>query len=400
MISRRKLLLASNAAGLGALLPVGLVRAADSAVLPFDNGERPLVTYPGKRPLLRLTARPPQLETPFSIYDGDELTPNDAFFVRYHLAGSPPKIDPEAWRLSIGGAVDRPLGYSLRELKSAFKPMEYTAVLQCSGNGRGFSTPRVAGGQAGNGLMGNARWTGVPLRALLEKAGVKPSATQVSFNGADRPPHPGIPDFVKTLQLDHAADGQVMLAYAMNGESLPLLNGYPLRLIVPGWYGTYWIKHLTDIVVLDRPAEAFWMDKAYRVPATDCACVPAGGPAGQTVPISRMNVRSFVSSHADGASTKRGKVRLSGFAFDGGAGIRRVDVSTDDGRTWRPARLGPDRGGYAFRGWSAAVELLPGEHAIRVRAENNLGAGQPMSALWNPSGYMRNGVETVRLRVL
>jgi len=392
MISRRKQLLASNAAGLGALLPAGLARAADTAVLPFENGERPLVTYPGKRPLLRLTARPPQLETPLSVFDGDELTPNDAFFVRYHLAGSPPRIDPEAWRLSIGGAVDRPLSYSLQQLKSAFKPIEYTAVLQCSGNGRGFSMPRVAGGQAGNGLMGNARWTGVPLRALLEQAGVKPSATQVSFNGADRPPHPGIPDFVKTLQLDHAADGEVMLAYAMNGEGLPLLNGYPLRLIVPGWYGTYWIKHLTDIVVLDRPAEAFWMDKAYRVPASE--------PAGATVPISRMNVRSFVTSHADGASAKRGKTRLAGSAFDGGAGIRSVEVSTDGGQTWRPARLGPDKGRYAFRGWSAVVELPPGEHAIRVRAENNLGAGQPMAAVWNPSGYMRNVVETLRLRVV
>ena len=179
------------------------------------------------------------------------FTPNDAFFVRYHLADIPPKIDPEAFRLNIQGKVDTPLSLSVAELKSGFEPVELAAVNQCSGNSRGFFEPRVAGGQLANGAMGNARWKGVPLKALLGKAGVQAGAVQVSFQGLDRPVLPETPTFIKALDLDHALDGEVMIAYAMNGEDLPWLNGFPIRLVVPGCYGTYWVKHLNEITVLD-----------------------------------------------------------------------------------------------------------------------------------------------------
>ncbi|MBM3575762.1 MAG: oxidase, partial [Alphaproteobacteria bacterium] len=218
--------------------------ATDFIELPFANGRRPLVAYPGKRPLIQLTARPPQLETPFDVFDEDVLTPNDAFFVRYHLADIPLSIDPENFTLNIKGRVDRPMSLSLQELKSKFEPIEIVAVNQCSGNSRGFFEPRVAGGQLANGAMGNARWKGVSLRALLDRAGVQAGAKDVTFGGLDGPVLPETPDFAKALDLDHARDGEVMVAYAMNGEDLPWLNGYPLRLIVPGFYGTYWVKHL------------------------------------------------------------------------------------------------------------------------------------------------------------
>lgn len=399
MLHRRRLLQIGQGAALAAA-GAGLVAckggAKTSATLPFDNGERPLVTYPQKRPLLRLTTRPPQLETPFAAFDEGAMTPNDAFFVRYHLGTAPPEVDPDAWRVNIGGLVERPFALDLKSLRDDFKPVEYAAVLQCSGNSRGFFQPRVAGGQAGNGLMGCARWTGVPLKAVLEKAGIKPGAKQVSFNGAEGPVLGTTPDFVKALDVDHAMDGEVMLAFAMNGKDLPILNGYPVRLIVPGWYGTYWMKHLVDISVLDHELDNFWMKTAYRIPDNACACIEPGTTPTATVPINRMNVRSFITSHADGARVPaRSPLKLRGIAFDGGSGIRSVEVSTDGGASWRAAALGPDLGRYAFRTWSATVTLDAGKRALQVRAVNAAGQGQPTTPRWNPAGYMRNVIETV-----
>lgn len=390
-------------AGLGAsaLVVPGWANAAEGLALPFDNGVRPLVRYPQKRPLIGLTARPPQLETPFSVFREGVITPNDAFFVRYHLASIPLDIDPATFRLAIGGHVERPLSLSLSELKRDFPVQEIVAVNQCSGNSRGFFEPRVGGGQLGNGAMGNARWRGVPLKALLDKAGVRGGALQVSFNGLDIAPADSVPDFVKSLDIDHARDGEVLVAWGMNGADLPFLNGYPLRLIVPGYYGTYWIKHLNEINVLDAPFEGYWVKTAYRIPDNDCACVTPGGKPDKTKPIARFNVRSFVTSHADGDKVRAGSaVELRGIAFDGGSGIANVALSTDDGQSWQEARLGEDLGRYSFREWRAAVTLPKGESRVKVRAISQAGETQPSDPRWQPSGYMRNVIETVTLRAL
>nr|WP_232037438.1 molybdopterin-dependent oxidoreductase [Sphingobium amiense] len=375
--------------------------AAREIVLPFANGARPLVAYPQKRPLIRLTARPPQLETPFEIFAEGPITPNDAFFVRYHLSDLPVDIDAASFRLTLGGHVARPLSLSLAELKRDFPAQEIVAVNQCSGNSRGFSDPRVGGGQLGNGAMGNARWTGVPLRALLDRAGVRANARQVTFNGLDNPPSDGVPDFIKALDIDHARDGEVMLAWQMNGADLPFLNGYPLRLVVPGYYGTYWVKHLHDIQVVDAVYDGYWMNTAYRIPENDCACVAPGTKPDRTRPIGRLNVRSFLTSHRDGARIEAGQPHLlSGIAFDGGAGIARVELSADGGREWIAASLGRDLGRYSFRSWSAPMTLEPGAHRILVRATSGSGETQPMQQRWQPAGYMRNIVEGVELNAL
>ncbi|HZY12946.1 MAG TPA: molybdopterin-dependent oxidoreductase, partial [Beijerinckiaceae bacterium] len=240
MLNRRELLKQTTLAAV-ALGSVEFSGRADALVaekieLPFGNGERALVKYPQKRPLIQMTARPPQLETPFPVFNEGVITPNDAFFVRYHLADIPLRIDPEKFRIDIKGKVNSALSLSLQDLKTAFEPIEIVAVNQCSGNSRGFFEPRVAGGQLANGAMGNARWRGVPLKAVLDKAGIMPGAEQVTFNGLDGPVVPETPDFVKALDIDHARDGEVMLAWGMNGEYLPVLNGFPLRLVVPGYY--------------------------------------------------------------------------------------------------------------------------------------------------------------------
>jgi DMSO/TMAO reductase YedYZ molybdopterin-dependent catalytic subunit len=372
--------------------------AADTYTLPFANGERPLVRYPQKRPLIVHTSRPPQLETPWEVFGEGVVTPNDAFFVRYHLAGIPTRIDPQTFRIVVKGKVSTPLTLSVADLKQ-MDAVEYYAVNQCSGNSRGFFEPRVAGGQLGNGAMGNAKWRGVPLKTVLAKAGVQDGARQVKLDGLDGPTLPTTPDFVKALDVDHAMDGEVMLAYAMNDADLPLLNGYPVRLIVPGWYGTYWVKHLSEITVLDGVLNDFWMATAYRIPDNACACVPPGTAPAKTVPINRYDVRSFVTSVRDGATVPAGQpFTLRGIAFDGGYGIRDVTVSADGGRTWTSATLGRELGKYSFREWQMTTTLPAGMHDIRVRAVNSIGQSQPAEPLWNPAGYMRNIVETTRVR--
>ena len=396
MIDRRQMMkragMAALATGFGSFRALAL----DAVTLPIDNGERPLVKYPQKRPMIGLTSRPPQLETPFSVFNDGAITPNNAFFVRYHLADVPLNIDPDKFMLEIKGKVDRPIKLSLKEIRK-LPAVELVAVNQCSGNSRGFSNPRVAGGQLANGAMGNARWRGVPLKTVLDKAGVQQGAKQVTFNGMDGPVSDKTPDFIKALDIDHARDGEVMLAYGMNGEELPVLNGFPLRLIVPGYYGTYWLKHLNEITVIDSVFDGFWMKSAYRIPDTACGCVEPGTAPKATIPINRFTVRSFITNVTDGAKLKPGGTTLKGIAFDGGKGIKEVAVSLDGGRTWTPAKLGKDLGKYSFREWKLPVRLAAGSLELKVRATNNAGDTQPAEPFWNPAGYLRNVIETVRV---
>jgi len=369
--------------------------------LPGGQGERPLTTlFPGKGSMILQRTRPPLLETPIEVFDQGVFTPNDRFFVRWHLAVIPETIDAAAFRLSVHGQVNRPLSLSLSEL-AALPQVEIAAVNQCSGNSRGLFSPRVAGGQWANGAMGNARWTGVRLRDVLDRAGVKPGAVQVRFNGLDEPVVAEGPDFMKSLDIDHARDGEVMIAYAMNGSQLPLLNGFPLRLIVPGWYSTYWVKMLNDIEVLDHPDDQFWMKTAYRIPDTPNADVKPGATGFKTVPISGMNPRSFLTNVRTGDAVKAGsRLALRGLALGGDSAVKQVDVSADGGATWQQASLGRDEGKYSFRRWTSSVHIAgPANAALMVRCTNAAGSVQPMARNWNPGGYMQNGVETTTLTI-
>ena len=367
--------------------------------LPFSRGHRPLVAFPEKRPLMVMTTRPPQLETPFSLFDNNVFTPNDAFFVRWHLASIPTTVDLQTFRLTIRGHVKHPLSFSLAQLQEQFEPVEVTAVCQCAGNSRGFSDPRVAGGQWGHGAMGNAIWKGVRLRDLLEIAGLKNDARQIRFDGLDRPVADATPDFLKSLSLDDASADSVLVAYAMNGEPLPFLNGFPLRLVVPGWYATYWVKALNDIEVLNQEDHNFWMDPAYRIPNNACGCLEPGENATNKIPISTMKVRSFITNIADGASMKAGgKVLVKGIAFDQGYGIDQVLVSSDGGQHWQAAGLGKDHGDFSFRSWETHVAFKPGrKYQLQSLAINRIGESQQLQAKWNPNGYLRHAVETIHV---
>lgn len=368
-----------------------------------DNAEEPAqetwVKAPGKDSLLLLTDRPPNLETPLKYFRLD-YTPNNVFFVRWHLAGLPSAVNTDTFRLRVGGNVTKTLALSLNDLKTKFTPVTMAALCQCSGNSRSFFDPRVPGGQWKNGSMGNAKWTGVRLKDILQMAGAKNDSKDVSFNGLDVPAMEETPDFVKSLQFDHANDGEVMIAYEMNGEPLPMLNGFPLKLIVPGWYATYWVGMLSNIQVHEKHFEGYWMTKAYTVPKD----VPNGDERSDSLatdvePISKMNVRSiFVAPEPNEVIAVGRPTGIQGVAFDGGAGITKVELSEDGGNTWKPATLGTDLGKYSWRRWH--YDFTPaqkGPYTLQAKATNAKGETQPLRQ-WNRSGYMRNEIEKLPLK--
>jgi len=367
---------------------------------PHWNAIGPYITEPQKAPLILLTDRPIQLETPRE-YFRQVFTPNDAFYVRWHLSGIPNAVDLKSWKLQIEGNVKRPVSLNLAELIRNFKPVSVAATNQCSGNSRSRLQPRVAGGQWGNGAMGNAMWTGVPLKELLEMAGVKDGSLQVQFQGLESGPGPtGYPSnlFLKSLELSNKVIDECVVAYLMNGEPLPMLNGFPVRLVVPGYFATYWTKCLTWIRVLSAADENFWMKTAYRVPETPRGSTsPEEMKSGnvKTVPIGRFPVRSFIVS-PDGASKLIPGVpsSLNGIAFSGYGRISRVEISDDEGKCWSPAKLGDDHGPYSFRAWTFSwTPRSAGRYSLAVRATDDKNNIQPDEPTWNPGGYLWNRIE-------
>jgi DMSO/TMAO reductase YedYZ molybdopterin-dependent catalytic subunit len=371
--------------------------AAQLIQMPFENGRRKLVRFPQKGEMILLRERPPLLETPFRVFDQGVFTPNDQFFVRWHLPVIPNSIDVDTFRLRVDGHVRTPTVFTLKEILHRPDQVELAAVNQCSGNGRGFSSPRVPGGEWGNGAMGNALWTGITLKSLLDRVSVLPGAVQVRFRGLDVGEMQETPVFMKSLAIDHAMDGDVMVAYGMNGAQFPLLNGFPLRLIVPGWYSTYWVKMLSHIEVLDKPDDNYWMQTAYLIPDTPGATMAPDAKGVKMVPINRMVPRSFITNLRDNATVRRGvPIEVRGIAFGGAAGIKNVAFSADGGTSWKNAALGKDYGRYSFRRWKTSfVPKQPGTYKLMANATNNNSLSQPATATWNPGGFMRNVIEQI-----
>jgi DMSO/TMAO reductase YedYZ molybdopterin-dependent catalytic subunit len=393
-MGRRRFLQATALAG-GAALTGTWWRGANALAAPMT-----MARFPEKTDLILLTDRPPCLETPIK-YFREDLTPNDAFFVRWHLSGIPTSVDEKTFRLSVGGNVKQALELSVDDLKRNFPKTSVVAVAQCSGNSRSHFKPPVLGGEWGDGAMGCAKWTGVKLSDLLSKAGVKDGAVEVSFAGLDEAPWPDTPKFAKSLKFDKANDGEVMVAYAMNDQPLPMLNGYPLRLVVPGWYATYWVKSLKTINVLTEHFKSFWMDTAYRIPNNPQGNEDPKHLAKDTVPINKHSVRSiFVNPEAGQRLKANQAIELQGIAFDYGAGIQKVEVTVDGGKNWTAAKLDPEISKFAFRRfrypWTPADK---GKATLMCRATNNDGVGQTTS-LWNRSGYMWNVIEPLDVNVV
>ena len=347
-----------------------------------------------KQRLIVRSGRPQDLETPAQLLDS-WITPNDLFYVRSHFYT--PTIDPDAWRLVVDGEVERPLTLTLADLRRL--PSATAAVtLECAGNGRAFFDPPVAGVQWEKGAVGTARWTGVRLNDVLRAAGLKPAARHLWLDGGDA----GVgraPDFVRNLPLDKALHPDTVLAYEMNGQTLPVPHGFPLRAIVPGWEGAYSVKWLMHIRVSDREHGGAFVQGGYRYPRRPVA-PGATVSAAEMDPLKGMVVKSIITAPAAVASMATGAVRVSGFAWAGEDEIAGVDVSTDNGRTWQPARLGADRARWAWRQfehtWRPAA---PGSYVVMSRARDRRGRMQPIVPDWNPSGYLWNAIDQVRVDV-
>ena len=397
MLPRRTLLAAAGVGGLTLLSHRTFAQTIINLPLPGGPDARPITSdFPQKGPMILQRTRPPLLETPWEVFDQGVFTPNNQFYVRWHWSQIPTQVDIKELKLNVRGHVNQTLALSLNDILHGLPRVELAAVNQCSGNSRGFFQPRVPGGEWANGAMGNAVWAGVRLKDVLDRAGVKAGTVQVRFSGMEQPVVPDAPYFRKSLAVDHARDGEVMIAYAMNNEQLPLVNGFPLRLVVPGWYATYWVKMLNDIEVLDRPDTNYWTKTAYTIPDTPRANITPGQTGVKMIPINRMIPRSFITNVASGTKLSAGAAtQLRGIALGGDSGVAAVDVSTDGGKTWHAAQLGQDHGKYSFRQWQTQLTLpSPGKYAAMVRCTNASGDAQPATPNWNPAGFMRNVIES------
>lgn len=402
MTSRRALL---QAAGGGLWLAAGTLRSRIAqAVLPSGTIESELLdSLPGKQPLLKRSFRPPNYESPLA-YLGDVITPNDRFFVRWHLMNIP-AVSAGDWRLSVGGdGAARELVFSLDQLQRDFEAVELVAVCQCAGNRRGLSEPHVPGVEWGYGAMGNARWKGVRLRDLLNRVGLQKEAIEVAYNGADTAPLETTPRFVKSLPVWKALDENTLIAWEMNGAPLPHWNGFPARVVVPGWTATYWMKQVVSIRVLTQPLSGFWMNTAYRIPKNLFPLVDRfiTQESDTTTPITEILVNSLITSIRDGQRFPAGaRVEVSGIAWDAGQGIRHVELSVDGGHTWIAAELGTDLGRYSFRTWTYAFAPTGrGIISVMARATNARGTTQTDQLIYNAPGYHNNVIQKVDIEVV
>ncbi len=369
---------------------------------PNDKRKVSNVTFPEKRPLITYSDRPPLLESPRNIFTRG-ITENDQFFVRWHLPDIPTFINLDTFKIKINGLVEKDLEISLDELKNDFEQVEVVAVVQCGGNSRSAFTPIPGGIQWGSGAMGCAKWKGVRLRDLLDKAGLKKDSHWIGFNGLEKPAYYKTPHFIRELAISEL-DEDVIVAYEMNGERLPYLNGYPVRLILPGSYSDSWVKMLSNITVTDKYKSFFYMDKAYRIPDNDCECETPEHHFKPTKPVMKMNVKSIIGYPENGMKLYRNsEVVVRGVAFDNGTGIKEVYVSTDAGKTWEKAFLKQENGRYSYTEFRFYYNPTKrGKVTFMAKAIDMLGEEQPFAKDigWNHGGYKYNGIDEVTVEVV
>jgi DMSO/TMAO reductase YedYZ molybdopterin-dependent catalytic subunit len=386
MSSRRAFLKTASAGVLAAFTAPSLLGAAAGQTA---------VSVPGKEGLIVRSFRFLDLETPVEFMT-DWITPVPHFFVRNHMF-EPVAVDAKEWRLAIGGEVDRPLSLTLADL-ARIPVRSVTNTLECAGNGRSLQSPKVPGIQWGKGAVGNARFSGPSLKSLLEKAGVRDTAKHVVFRGFDVVPGK-VPPFIRSIPVEKALDGDTLVATEMNGSALTPHHGFPARVMTPGWAGAASCKWLAEITVQDKPADGNFMLPGYRMPNQPVKPGEAVKPE-DTHSVTGLTVKSLIAAPSNGAKLKPGSQLLQGVAWAGEADVTRVDISTDGGASWNPARLGKDQVKYAWRLWSYAWKpARSGDYTILSRATDVQGRVQPDSAVWNPSGYFYNACDQVTVYV-
>jgi DMSO/TMAO reductase YedYZ molybdopterin-dependent catalytic subunit len=388
MVDRRDLIV--GAAKLGMLGFIGSSWPAASLLAQGTARE----TW-GKEKLIARSVRPPDYETPVALLDSF-ITPVEHFYVRSHLP-VPSTLDAAAWTLTIDGEVATPLTLKVDELRR-LPAATLTVTLECAGNGRAFFDPPVAGVQWRKGAVGTARWTGVRLGDLLKRAGLRDTGRFVEMHAADRPLG-SMPDFVRQIPMAKALDPDTLIAYDMNGQPIPPVHGFPLRAIVPGWEGAYAVKWLDHLRVLDRESDSFWVTAGYRYPVRRVA-PGAAVDAKDMAPLTGLAVKSLITSPLDHAKVSPGPVPVTGFAWAGEQDVVRVEISIDHGVTWQPARLTGEQARYTWRRFESTVNATkPESYLIMSRATDSRGNTQPAVAHWNPSGYLWNVPDQVRIEV-
>ncbi len=368
--------------------------AAASRIAPLDVFAQSATQKYGKVDLIVRSVRPPDFETPTALLR-TFITPNNAFYVRSHMPI--PQIDASTFALKVGGEVNAPLTLSVDELKK-LPATTITVTLECAGNGRAFFQPAVAGIQWEKGAVSTARFTGARMADVLKKAGVKTAGINVEMHAADRPPGT-MPAFVRQVPMAKAMHPDTIIAYAMNGEPIPLVHGAPLRAIIPGWEGAYSVKWVNALNVLAKDSDSFWVASGYRYPTRRVA-PGAAVDAKDMAPLTGLVVKSLITTPPDGQTLPVGKVPVTGFAWAGEDDIKAVDISIDNGGTWQPARLTGEQAKYSWRGFVFEFNApRPESYLILSRATDSKGRRQPAVSQWNPSGYLWNQYDSVRVEV-
>jgi sulfite oxidase len=372
-----------------------LATGAVPSILTWALPQSQSVNVPGEDGLILRSFRFVDLETPVEYFN-TWLTPVPHFFVRNHMY-EPVQLDAPDWRLSVSGEVEKPITLSLAELVK-LESHSVVNTLECAGNGRSLHRPQVPGIQWGKGAVSTARFSGPRLRDVLHRAGVKPTGKHVMFRGLDEVPGK-VPPFIRSIPIEKALDSDTLIATHMNGEPLTKHHGFPARALVPGWIGAASCKWLTEIKLLDAEFVGNFMSPGYRLPNQPIKPGDAVKPE-DTHPLTALNVKSVIAGPSDGATIKPSKVAVHGAAWAGEADITKVEISTDNGTTWNPANLGRDKAHYAWRLWSYDWKAAkPGDYTILSRATDSQGRTQPSTPAWNPSGYLYNAVDQVKIHV-
>jgi sulfite oxidase len=389
MSSRREFLKKMSRAALAANFVPSTLSAAWAQA---DSRHR--VEIPGESGMIVRSFRFVDLESPVEYFNM-WLTPIPHFFVRNHMH-EPSEFDATEWRLTIGGEVDKTLTLTLADI-AKLPAHSVVNTLECAGNGRGFYRPQVPGVQWSRGAVGTARFSGPRLCDVLDRAGVKPSGKHVMFRGLDEVPGK-VPPFIRSIPIEKVLDADTLLATHMNGEPLPRHHGFPARALVPGWIGAASCKWLTEIKVLDAEFVGNFMNPGYRLP--DHSVQPGESVKPEdTHPLTALNVKSVISGPLDNAKLNPGPLIVHGAAWAGEAEVVKVEISTDGGTSWNAAKLGHEQSHYAWRLWSYNWDAPRGDHTILSRATDNQGRTQPATPVWNPSGYLYNACDQVKIHV-
>jgi sulfite oxidase len=388
MNERRNFLKSLSSAAIGTAALVGWQGWAQMI------GPRSSIDLPGEDGMIVRSVRFLDLETPVEYFNS-WLTPVSHFFVRNHMH-EPVELNTAEWRLSVSGEVEKPCAFSLRELAN-FAVHSVVNTLECAGNGRGLQRPQVPGIQWQKGAVSTARFSGPRLADVLHRAGVKSNGKHVMFRGLDEVPGK-VPPFIRSIPIDKALDSDTIIATHMNGEPLTKHHGFPARSLVPGWVGAASVKWLTEIKVLDSEFVGNFMSPGYRFPNQLVKPGDSVKPEDTHV-LTGLNVKSVISGPLEGSGLKSGKVSVHGAAWAGEADIVKVEISTDGGSTWNAAALGHEQSRFAWRLWTYAWNAKRGDYVIRSRATDSQGRVQPSEAVWNPSGYLYNAIDEVKIHV-